>query len=174
MLVVNAVCSLRTPYQRTISQLARRTQIFKVAACSLSSIDAETKRKRIKLFRDGGNATIVSTRALWPATDHRAYFVVALERHVKLTKFRNVNLTKVNLILHWPKIDLRVIGLQLHLLCITQLTWADLAFLSITEWLWMASAKLDEKHPKLSALLERVRGVPAVAEWLAKRPVTQR
>ena len=66
-----------------------------------------------------------------------------------------------------------MIGLYLPLLCITQLTWADLAFINIMEWLPMACAKLDENHPKLLALLKRVQSVPKVAEWLAKRPVSQ-
>lgn len=54
-----------------------------------------------------------------------------------------------------------------------ELTWADLAFLSIVSILKMVGAvDPTSKYPKLDALHKRVEQHPKVAEWLAKRPQT--
>jgi hypothetical protein len=55
-----------------------------------------------------------------------------------------------------------------------QLTWADVGFFAVSGWV----SKISEgavlpKYPKLNALVGRVETVPKVAEWLAKRPVTE-
>jgi len=54
------------------------------------------------------------------------------------------------------------------------LTWADLDFFVFASW-GKASGNeaLLDKYPKLKALEKRVEGVPRVAAWLAKRPVTE-
>jgi glutathione S-transferase len=53
------------------------------------------------------------------------------------------------------------------------LTWADLSFFVATESLErVGAASVLSNYPKLVALQQRVRTVPQVAEWLAKRPVT--
>lgn len=53
------------------------------------------------------------------------------------------------------------------------LTWADLGLLVTDGWLKLAGAgEQIGKYPKLSALLERVKNLPKIAAWLAKRPET--
>ena len=60
------------------------------------------------------------------------------------------------------------------LLCLLQLTWADLAFVSgcgLITFLGLIS-QLDN-YPKLKALKTKVESLPKIAEWIAKRPVTE-
>jgi glutathione S-transferase len=55
----------------------------------------------------------------------------------------------------------------------SELTWADLAFLNVASWIAMAGAESQlANYPKLTALRGRVEKLPKVAEWIAKRPVT--
>ena len=54
-----------------------------------------------------------------------------------------------------------------------QLTWADLAFVSgcgLIAFLGLIS-QLDN-YPKLKAMKTKVEKLPKIAEWIAKRPVT--
>lgn len=52
-------------------------------------------------------------------------------------------------------------------------TWADLNVLNMGDWLKVIGADGQlANHEKLNALIQRVKAVPAVAEWLAKRPET--
>jgi len=53
------------------------------------------------------------------------------------------------------------------------MTWADLAFLAMTDWLTMTGCVSQiDNYPKLKAVLEKVSKAPKVAEWLEKRPKT--
>jgi glutathione S-transferase len=55
----------------------------------------------------------------------------------------------------------------------TELTWADLAILIVTDVMgYFGEESQLANYPKLKALRERVSKVPKIAEWLAKRPVT--
>lgn len=54
------------------------------------------------------------------------------------------------------------------------LTWADLGVLNLADWLKVIGSEGQlANYEKLHALLARVAAVPSIAEWLAKRPVTQ-
>lgn len=57
-----------------------------------------------------------------------------------------------------------------------ELTWADLGFLALSDWLLRLKGVDVElaKHAKLSALRKRVQEIPRVAAWLEKRPKTER
>jgi len=55
-----------------------------------------------------------------------------------------------------------------------ELTWVDLAFLTYVDWLVHVSESPLAKHPKLAALVERVEKIPRIAEWLEKRPKSDR
>jgi glutathione S-transferase len=56
----------------------------------------------------------------------------------------------------------------------TELTWADLAILGLGDFLGVFQADSQlANYPKLTALRERVSKVPKIAEWIAKRPVTE-
>jgi len=55
-----------------------------------------------------------------------------------------------------------------------ELTWADIALLPTVDWLAHVTDNPLAKHPKLSALKERVEKIPKIAEWLAKRPKSER
>jgi len=55
-----------------------------------------------------------------------------------------------------------------------ELTWADLALIILADWLTHVGGDAEfGKHPKLAALRQRVLDQPKIAEWIAKRPVTQ-
>jgi len=55
-----------------------------------------------------------------------------------------------------------------------ELTWVDLAFLNYVDWLKHATDEPLAKHPKLAALKERVTKLPRIAEWIVKRPESER
>ena len=52
------------------------------------------------------------------------------------------------------------------------LTWVDLYFTVLLEWLGEKKDALLAFFPKAKALDEKIRGHPKIAEWIAKRPVT--
>jgi len=53
-----------------------------------------------------------------------------------------------------------------------KLTWVDLALIDTVHWLQAIVEAGDDvaKYPKLHALQQRVENIPAIAEYLAKRP----
>jgi len=54
-----------------------------------------------------------------------------------------------------------------------ELTWADLGFLVLIDWLTIFGADDQiSKRPKLDALRRRIEAVPKIADWLVKRPKT--
>jgi len=54
-----------------------------------------------------------------------------------------------------------------------QLTWADLAFIVMSDWLSVVGADSQiDSYPKLKALHRKVTQLPKIAEWLSKRPQT--
>ena len=55
-----------------------------------------------------------------------------------------------------------------------QLTWADVTFLSVSDWPAYGKIEINwEPVPKLKALLDRVAAEPKIAEWIKKRPKTE-
>jgi glutathione S-transferase len=56
----------------------------------------------------------------------------------------------------------------------TELTWADLAFITFVGWTALAAGGADTltKHPKLKALKDRVEALPKIKAWLESRPKT--
>lgn len=53
------------------------------------------------------------------------------------------------------------------------LTWADISFLSLSDWLSIMGADSQiDNYPKLGALRQKVSKTPKIAEWLEKRPKT--
>jgi glutathione S-transferase len=56
----------------------------------------------------------------------------------------------------------------------TELTWADLSFITFVGWTVLAAGGADTltKHPKLKALKDRVEALPKIKTWLEKRPKT--
>ena len=59
-------------------------------------------------------------------------------------------------------------------ICFLQLTWADIFFVAILDYLsGMAKEDLVENYPKLKALKEHVLALPAIKSWVEKRPETQ-
>ena len=52
------------------------------------------------------------------------------------------------------------------------LTLADLYFVCLTDWLGEKKKVALANFPKLQTLDEKVRSIPKLAEWIAKRPVT--
>ena len=59
-------------------------------------------------------------------------------------------------------------------LILFQVTIADMSFLNMGTVILIAcnEASLLDKFPKLKALMERVEGLPKIAEWIAARPKT--
>ena len=55
----------------------------------------------------------------------------------------------------------------------SQLTWADLYLTVVLEWLGDKKEATLAHFPKLNALDQTVRGLPKIAEWIKKRPVTE-
>lgn len=54
-----------------------------------------------------------------------------------------------------------------------QLTWADLYFTAILDYMdYMVKGDLVEKHANLKAVRDNVLALPAIKEWIAKRPKT--
>jgi len=54
---------------------------------------------------------------------------------------------------------------------VLQLTWADLGFLSLCDWLSIIGADSQiDNYPKMKALRQKVSTMPKIAEWLTKRP----
>jgi len=55
--------------------------------------------------------------------------------------------------------------------CVLQLTWADISFLSMNDWLSLMGADSQiDNYPKLNVLRQKVSTTPKIAEWLEKRP----
>lgn len=52
------------------------------------------------------------------------------------------------------------------------LTWVDIYLVALAEWLGEKKDALFAFFPKLKAHDEKIRGLPKIAEWIAKRPVT--
>lgn len=54
------------------------------------------------------------------------------------------------------------------------LSWADLTFVAILDYLnYMNSSDLIEKYENLKQLKEKVLDVPAIKNWVAKRPESE-
>ena len=52
------------------------------------------------------------------------------------------------------------------------LTWADLYIVVLSEWFGDKKDSLLAHFPKIKAHDEKIRALPKLAEWIAKRPVT--
>jgi len=55
-----------------------------------------------------------------------------------------------------------------------ELTWVDLGFINVMDWIRHVSENPLANYPKLAALQERVEKVPRIAEWIEKRPKSER
>lgn len=53
------------------------------------------------------------------------------------------------------------------------LTWPDLHLMNVIEWFDEPQIKILENFPIVKEHYERVRALPKIAEWIAKRPKTE-
>lgn len=55
-----------------------------------------------------------------------------------------------------------------------KLSWCDLFFTSFLPYVnMMAKQDITEKYPNLQKVVKNVNNLPAIKEWLAKRPKTE-
>lgn len=63
--------------------------------------------------------------------------------------------------------------MQINLFQFLQLTWADVYFTAVLDYLnYMAKQDLTANHPNLKQVVENVLNVEGIKNWIAKRPKT--
>ena len=73
---------------------------------------------------------------------------------------------------HFKFLETKLAGNASGFLIGDSLTWVDLYLVILKEWLGEKKDPIMAHFPKIKAHEEKVRALPKIAEWVAKRPVT--